>query len=90
MQGEKYLLETPLHADFALIKAHQADTLGNLTYRLAGRNFNPIMATAATVVIAEVEEIVAPGELDVERIETPAIFVDRIGRCDPTEVRWDE
>ena len=87
--GVDYLLETPLRADFALIKAYQSDTLGNLTYRLAGRNFNPVMATAADIVIAEVEEIVEPGALDPERIETPAVFVDRLVRCDPIAVRWD-
>jgi 3-oxoacid CoA-transferase A subunit len=89
VDGETFLLETPLHADFALIKAHRADTLGNLTYRRAGRNFNPVMATAADIVIVEAEEIVLPGELDPERVETPAVFVDRIIRCDPIEVRWD-
>jgi 3-oxoacid CoA-transferase A subunit len=87
--GVDYLLETPLRADFALIKAYQADTLGNLTYRRAGRNFNPVMATAADIVIAEVEEIVEPGRLDPERIGTQAVFVDRLVRCDPMEVRWD-
>ena len=87
--GVTYLLETPLRADVALIKAYQADRLGNLTYRLAGRNFNPVMATAADLVIAEVEEIVEPGALDPERIETPAVFVNRVVRCEPLAVRWD-
>ncbi len=89
VDGETFLLNTPLHADFALIKAHRADTLGNLSYRRAGRNFNPVMATAADIVIVEVEKIVAPGQLDPELVETPAVFVDRIVRCDPIEVRWD-
>ncbi len=89
VDGETFLLERPLRADFALLKADRADRLGNLVYRGAGRNFNPVMATAADVVIAEVEEIVAVGALDPNRIETPALFVDRVVRCDPVEVRWD-
>ena len=88
VDGERYLLERPLRADVALIKAQRADRLGNLVYRQAGRNFNPVMATAADLVIAEVEEIVEPGELDPERIGTPAVYVDRLVRCDPIEVRW--
>ncbi|MCY4640389.1 MAG: CoA transferase subunit A [Chloroflexi bacterium] len=86
--GERYLLERPLRADVALIRAQRADRLGNLVYREAGRNFNPVMATAADLVICEVEEIVEPGELDPERIGTPAAYVDRLVRCDPIEVRW--
>jgi 3-oxoacid CoA-transferase subunit A len=89
VDGEPYLLEKPLRADFALIKAYRGDTLGNLVYRRAGRNFNPVMATAADVVIAEVEELVEPGELDPESVETAAIFIDRIVQCEPVEVRWD-
>ena len=88
-QGEEYLLERPLHADVAILKAHRADRLGNLSYRMAGRNFNAVMATAADLVIAEVEEIVETGELPPEAIHTPAVYVDRIVRCDPVEVRWD-
>ena len=88
-EGEEWLLEHPLRADVALLKAHRADRLGNLCYRLAGRNFNPIMATAADLVIAEVEEIVETGELPPESIHTPAVYVDRLVRCDPVEVRWD-
>ena len=88
LDGERYLLERPLRADVALIKAQRADRLGNLVYRQAGRNFNPVMATAADLVIAEVEEIVEPGALDAERIGTPAVYVDRLVRCDPIEVRW--
>jgi 3-oxoacid CoA-transferase A subunit len=78
IDGARYLLETPLTADFAFIKAFKADKLGNLVYRGSGRNFNPVMATAATVTIADVEEIVEIGELDPEAIVTPGIFVDRI------------
>ena len=88
-EGEEWLLERPLRADVAIIRAHRADRLGNLTYRLAGRNFNPLMATAADLVIVEVEEIVETGELPPEAIHTPAAYVDRIVRCDPVEVRWD-
>ena len=78
IDGRTYVFEKPLHADFALIKAHKADRLGNLTYRYAMRNFNPIMATAAATVIAEVDEIVPVGTLSPEEIHTPGIFVDRV------------
>ena len=88
-EGEEWLLERPLRADVAIIRAHRADRLGNLCYRLAGRNFNPLMATAADLVIVEVEEIVETGELPPEAIHTPAAYVDRMVRCDPVEVRWD-
>lgn len=76
MNGKKYLLEEPLGADVALIKAYKADKMGNLVYRGAARNFNPLMATAAKIVIAEVEHIVETGELDPDHIVTPAIFVN--------------
>lgn len=76
--GRSYLLERSIRADYALIKAYQADRMGNLAYRLASRNFNPIMATAATVTIAEVEEILEPGELAPDHIVTPSIFVQRV------------
>ena len=76
--GREYLLELALRADFALIKAHRADRLGNLTYRMTARNFNPVMATAADITIAEVDEIVGVGELDPESIVTPGIYVNRI------------
>lgn len=89
VDGERWLLERPLRADAALLKAHRADTLGNLEYRLAGLNFNPVMATAAELVIAEVEEIVEPGQIPPERVGTPAVFVDRIVACPPIPVRWE-
>ena len=89
IDGEIWLLERPLRGDVALIKAWRGDRLGNLEYRLAGRNFNPVMATAADLVIAEVEELVEPGEIDPQRVGTPAVYVDRVVRCDPIEVRWD-
>jgi 3-oxoacid CoA-transferase subunit A len=72
------LLEFPLKADFAFIKAYKADILGNLVYRMSTRNFNPIMATAARVTIVDVEEIVEAGVLDPEAIATPGIYVNRI------------
>jgi len=89
LDGVEYLLERPLRADFALLKAYRADRFGNLQYRKAGRNFNPVMATAADVVIAEVEEIVEPGEIDPERVGTPAVYVDRVVKCAPVPVRWE-
>jgi 3-oxoadipate CoA-transferase alpha subunit len=76
--GKKYILELPLMADFALIKAHKADRWGNLVYRKTSRSFNAVMAGAAKVTIAEVDEIVELGELDPEVIVTPGIYVDRV------------
>lgn len=78
INGREYLLELPLTADFALIKAHKADTLGNLIYRGTARCFNPIMAMAAKITIVEADEIVQPGELDPETVVTPHPFVSRI------------
>src|SRR6202045_2734981 len=71
-------LESPIDADYAFIKADKADELGNLTYRLAARNFNPIMAMAAKITIVEVEEIVPVGAIEPEHVVTPAIFVHRV------------
>ncbi len=76
--GREYLLEYALTADFALIKAHRADSLGNLVYRGTSRNFNGVMATAARTTIVEVDEIVGPEELDPAYIHTPGIYVQRI------------
>ncbi|MCT4705659.1 3-oxoacid CoA-transferase subunit A [Enterobacteriaceae bacterium H16N7] len=78
IDGRHYVLEYPLKADFALIKAHEGDRWGNLVYRKAARNFGPIMATAAAVTIAEVSRLVALGELDPENVVTPGIFVQRV------------
>jgi 3-oxoacid CoA-transferase A subunit len=78
LDGKRCILEMPIHADFAFIKAEKADELGNLTYRLAAQNFNPIMAMAAKTTIVEVEEIVPTGSIDPESVMTPAIFVHRI------------
>jgi 3-oxoadipate CoA-transferase alpha subunit len=78
IDGRHYVFETPIHADFALIKALRGDRWGNLVYRKSARNFGPIMATAAKVTIAQVSEIVALGDLDPEAIVTPGIFVQRV------------
>jgi 3-oxoacid CoA-transferase subunit A len=79
--GRHYVLELPLLADFAFVKAHKGDRLGNLVYRRTARNFNPMMATAARVTIAEVEHLVEPGALDPDVIVTPGIFVHHVVRC---------
>jgi len=76
--GRLYLMEHALKADFALVKAWKGDKWGNLVYRKTARNFNPMMATAAKVTIAEVEHLVEPGELDPDTVHTPSIFVKRI------------
>jgi len=76
--GRPHVMETALKADFALIKAWRGDSLGNLVFRRTARNFSPMMATAAKVTIAEVEELVQPGLLDPDQIHTPCIYVDRI------------
>lgn len=76
VEGKDYLLELPLKADVALIKAYKADKAGNLVYRCAARNFNPLMATAATVVIVEAQQIVETGEIDPDEVMTPGIFVN--------------
>src|SRR3954466_13363661 len=78
IDGKPYVLEAPLKADFAFVKAWRGDRFGNLTYRKTARNFNPVMATAAAVTIAEVEHLVEPGELDPDQIVTPGIFVRHI------------
>lgn len=76
--GEWYVMETGLTADLSIVKAWKGDKAGNLVYRMTARNFNPMMATAGKVTIAEVEELVEPGELDADHIHTPSIYVDRI------------
>lgn len=78
INGRTYVLEYPIHADFALIKALRGDRWGNLVYRKAGRNFGPIMAMAAACTVAQVDEVVPLGELDPEAIVTPGIFVQRV------------
>ena len=76
--GKMYLLETSLRADFAFVKAWRGDTAGNLIYQGTARNFNPMMATAGHITVAEVEELVPAGQLDPNQIHTPGIFVQRI------------
>ncbi|WP_159339492.1 MULTISPECIES: 3-oxoacid CoA-transferase subunit A [Leclercia] len=83
IDGKDYVLEYPLKADFALIKALKADRWGNLVYDKTGRNFGPIMAAAARCTIAQVSEIVALGELDPEAVVTPGIFVQRVVTVTP-------
>jgi 3-oxoacid CoA-transferase subunit A len=78
IDGKPYVLERPLHADFAFVKAWKGDRHGNLVYRRTARNFNPVMATAADVTIAEVEHLVDPGEIDPDHVHTPGIFVKHI------------
>ncbi len=80
-KGRSYVMEEELTADFSLVKAWRGDHMGNLVYRKTARNFNPVMATAGRCTIAEVEEIVEPGELDPDSIATPGIYVHRV-------VRW--
>lgn len=89
IDGKKYVLEFALHADFALIKSHKADKIGNLVYHRAARNFNPNMATAADITIAEVDEIIETGELDPEVIITPAIYIQRVVKGEKHEIRFD-
>jgi hypothetical protein len=72
------VLESPIKGDFAFIKAWKGDRLGNLVYRRTARNFNPMMATAAKITIAEVEELVEPGMIEPDQIHTPGVFVKRI------------
>jgi 3-oxoadipate CoA-transferase, alpha subunit len=83
IDGRHYVLEYPIHADFALIKAHQGDRWGNLVYRKTARNFGPIMAMAARTTIAQVSEIVPLGSLDPEVVVTPGIFVQRVVPVSP-------
>jgi 3-oxoadipate CoA-transferase alpha subunit len=78
IDGRTYVLEYPIRGDVALIGAHRADRTGNLVYRKTARNFGPVMATAATRVVAEVREVVETGSLDPEAVVTPCIYVDRV------------
>jgi 3-oxoacid CoA-transferase subunit A len=78
IDGKPFVLEWPLKADFAFVKAWKGDRAGNLVYRKTARNFNPVMATAAAVTIAEVEHLADPGELDPDHVVTPGIFVKHI------------
>ncbi|MCD0501678.1 3-oxoacid CoA-transferase subunit A [Bordetella petrii] len=83
IDGKGYVLEQPLPADFALVRAHRGDRLGNLTYRLAARNFNPVMCMAARHAIAQVDEIVQAGDIPPEQVMTQAIFVKSVVLASP-------
>jgi 3-oxoacid CoA-transferase subunit A len=89
-EGRMYVMEHALKADFALVKAWKGDKWGNLVYRKTARNFNPMMATAAKVTIAEVEHLVEPGELDPDTVHTPSIFVKRIFQGELYEKRIEK
>jgi 3-oxoacid CoA-transferase subunit A len=88
--GRTYIMERALRADFALVKAWKGDRWGNLVYRKTARNFNPMMATAAKITIAEVEHLVEPGELDPDMVHTPSVFVKRIFQGELFEKRIEK
>ena len=88
IDGKEHILELALKADYAFIKAYKADKMGNLVYRMASRNFNIPMATAAKVTIVEVDELLEIGELDPEIIVTPGIYVHRIVKVPRVQVQW--
>lgn len=88
--GKDYLMELAFHADFAMVKAWKGDKAGNLVYRLTSRNFNPVMAMAGKITIAEVEELVEVGDLDPDHIHTPGIYVHRIFRGEKYEKRIEQ
>jgi 3-oxoacid CoA-transferase subunit A len=87
IDGRQYILEPALHADFAFVKAWKGDKWGNLVYRKTARNFNPMMATAAKITIAEVEELVEVGQLDPDMVHTPSVYVKRIFQGERYEKR---
>lgn len=88
--GKDYLMEMAFEADFAIVKAWKGDSAGNLVYRATARNFNPVMAMAGKITIAEVEELVEPGELDPDHIHTPGIYVHRIFQGEKYEKRIEQ
>jgi len=88
--GKKYLMEHWLKADFSIVKAWKGDTSGNLVYRGTARNFNPMMAAAGKITIAEVEELVEPGDLDPNQVHTPGIYVQRIFKGEHYEKRIEQ
>ena len=90
IDGKPFVLEAPLRADFAFVKAWQGDRAGNLVYRRTARNFNPVMATAADVTIAEVEHLLEPGEIDPDHVITPGIFVRHILQGEKYEKRIEK
>lgn len=89
-EGERYLRETWLRADLAIVKAWKADPAGNLVFRMTARNFNPVMATAAKVTIAEAEEIVELGAIDPDAVHTPGIYVTRVVKASGYEKRIEK
>jgi 3-oxoacid CoA-transferase subunit A len=88
--GNRYIMETGLFADLAIVHAWRGDTAGNLVYRMSARNFNPIMATAARMVVAQVEELLEPGALNPDHIVTPGIFVKRMIKLDHVDKRIEQ
>jgi 3-oxoacid CoA-transferase subunit A len=90
IDGRAYVLERPITADFAFVKAWRGDRAGNLVYRRTARNFNPVMATAAKMTIAEVEHLVEPGEIDPDHVVTPGIFVQHILQGERYEKRIEK
>ncbi|MBV8391336.1 MAG: CoA transferase subunit A [Mucilaginibacter sp.] len=88
--GKDYLMEMAFDADFAIVKAWKGDTMGNLVYRSTARNFNPVMAMAGKVTIAEVEELVEAGEIDPDHVHTPGIYVHRIFKGENYEKRIEQ
>ena len=90
INGRQYVLEYPLHADYALIKAERGDRWGNLVYRKTARNFGPIMASAARVAVAQVREVVELGTLDPETVVTPGIFVQRVVQIDAAQAAKEQ
>jgi 3-oxoacid CoA-transferase subunit A len=88
--GRPHVMERALHADFALVKAWKADRWGNLVFRKTARNFNPVMATAAKVTIAEVEELVEPGQLEPDRVHVPSVYVKRVVLSSPKEKKIEK
>lgn len=88
--GKDYLMEYAFDADFAIVKAWKGDTMGNLVFRHTARNFNPLMAMAGKITIAEVEELVEPGQLDPDNIHTPGIYVHRIFQGEKFEKRIEQ
>src|SRR5437667_5513113 len=88
--GREYVMERAIKADFAFVKAWKGDKWGNLVYRKTARNFNPMMATAAKITIAEVEQLVEPGELDPDMVHTPSVYVKRIFKGELFEKRIEK
>ena len=88
--GRHYVMEQGLFADLAIIHAWKADTEGNLVYRKTARNFNPVMATAAKITVAQVEHLVEPGEIDPDHVHTPGVFIKRMVKLDHVEKRIEQ